>query len=61
MKGYRSGVVEINQNASIPNDPPARKVLVEAAGVNPADWKIREGGFQHDAYPRGKVVLAVTE
>ena len=39
-----SEVVEINQNASLPN-PSAGKVLaiVKAAGVNPADWKIREG------------------
>ncbi len=39
-----SEVVEINQNAPLPN-PSAGKVLaiVKAAGVNPADWKIREG------------------
>jgi alcohol dehydrogenase len=45
MKGYGSSeVVEINQNDSIPN-PSAGKVLVnvKAAGVNPVDWKIREG------------------
>ncbi len=37
-------MVEINQNDSIPN-PSAGKVLVnvKAAGVNPVDWKIREG------------------
>jgi NADPH:quinone reductase-like Zn-dependent oxidoreductase len=49
MKSYGgSEVVEINQNATIPNDPSAGKVLVKvkAAGVNPADWKIRAGGFQ---------------
>ena len=39
-----SEVVEINQNTSLPN-PSAGKVLaiVKAAGLNPADWKIREG------------------
>ena len=45
MKGYGSSeMVEINQNDSIPN-PSAGKVLVnvKAAGVNPVDWKIREG------------------
>src|SRR5215213_5123907 len=43
-----SEVVEINQSAPAPNDPSAGKVLVDvkAAGVNPADWKIREGYFQ---------------
>lgn len=46
MKGYGSSeVVEINKNASAPNDPSAGKALVrvKAAGVNPIDWKIREG------------------
>lgn len=45
MKTYGSSeVIEINQNDSIP-DPSARKALVtiKAAGVNPIDWKIREG------------------
>ncbi|MGI0028754.1 MAG: NADP-dependent oxidoreductase [Nitrososphaera sp.] len=49
MKGYGSSeVVEFNQNAPAPNDPAVRKVLVsvKAAGVNPADWKIREGYMQ---------------
>lgn len=49
MKGYGSSeVVEINQNAAAPNDPSDGKVLVEvkAAGVNPIDWKIREGYMQ---------------
>src|SRR5438067_13192481 len=42
-----SEVVEINQN--IPEPPvSAGKVLVnvKAAGVNPVDWKIREGNMQ---------------
>ena len=49
IKRYGGGdVVEINQSTSSPIDPPAEKVLVsvKAAGVNPADWKIREGYFQ---------------
>src|SRR5688500_8113348 len=49
MKGYgNSEVIEINQNASAPNDPSAGKVLikVKAAGVNPSDWKFRDGFFQ---------------
>jgi alcohol dehydrogenase len=41
-------VVEINQSTPAPNDLSAGKVLVivKAAGVNPADWKVREGYFQ---------------
>ena len=49
MKSYGSSeVVEINQGASLPNDPSVGKVLVniKAAGVNPIDWKIREGYFR---------------
>ncbi|HKU49864.1 MAG TPA: NADP-dependent oxidoreductase [Nitrososphaera sp.] len=49
MKGYGSSeVIEINENAPLPNDPSVGKVLVkiEAAGVNPIDWKIREGYMQ---------------
>jgi alcohol dehydrogenase len=43
-----SEVVEVNQSTPVPNDPSAGKVLVtvKAAGVNPADWKVREGYFQ---------------
>jgi alcohol dehydrogenase len=43
-----SDVVEINQSTPAPSDPSAGKVLVriKAAGVNPADWKIREGYMQ---------------
>jgi NADPH:quinone reductase-like Zn-dependent oxidoreductase len=42
-----SEVVEINQNTPAPSDPSAGKVLVtiKAAGVNPADWKVKEGYF----------------
>ncbi len=49
IKSYGgSEVVEINQNTPAPNDPSAGKVLVriKAAGVNPVDWKIREGYMQ---------------
>jgi alcohol dehydrogenase len=48
IKSYGgSEVIEINQSARLPNDPSAGKVLVhvKAAGVNPADWKVREGFF----------------
>jgi NADPH:quinone reductase-like Zn-dependent oxidoreductase len=43
-----SDVVEITQNGFIPNVPAEGKVLVDikVAGVNPVDWKIREGHFQ---------------
>jgi alcohol dehydrogenase len=42
-----SEVIEINQNTPEPTLS-SGKVLVsiKAAGVNPADWKIREGAFQ---------------
>ena len=43
-----SEVVEINQSASSQNDPSEGKVMVsvKAAGVNPSDWKLREGFFK---------------
>jgi alcohol dehydrogenase len=43
-----SEVIEINQSTPAPNDPSTGKVLVnvKAAGVNPADWKFRDGFFQ---------------
>ena len=42
-----SDVIEINQNAPEPTLS-SGKVLasIKAAGVNPVDWKIREGAFQ---------------
>jgi NADPH:quinone reductase-like Zn-dependent oxidoreductase len=41
-------VVEINKNAPKPATSPGQ-ILVEvyAAGVNPIDWKIREGYIYH--------------
>src|ERR687894_3204615 len=43
-----SKVVEINRTAPSLNDPSEGKVLVnvKAAGVNPSDWKLREGFFK---------------
>jgi alcohol dehydrogenase len=50
IRGYGStrDVIEIEQNAPVPNDPSEGKVLVrvKAAGVNPIDWKISEGYMQ---------------
>ena len=45
-----SDVIEVNNAASVQN-PSSGKILVnvKAAGVNPADWKIREGYFQQMA------------
>jgi alcohol dehydrogenase len=51
IKRYgNSDVVEVNDNVSIPSVS-AGKILVnvKASGVNPADWKIREGYFQQMA------------
>jgi len=43
-----SEVVEINPNAPSLNDPSEFAVLatIKAAGVNPSDWKLREGFFK---------------
>src|ERR687897_3832931 len=49
IKGYGdSEVLEINPNAPSLNDPSEAMVLVtvKAAGVNPSDWKTREGFFK---------------
>jgi len=48
IKRYGSSdVMEVNNTVSIPN-PPQGKILVnvKASGVNPVDWKIREGHLQ---------------
>jgi len=43
-----SEVVKINQSTSEPTLSSGKVlVTIKAAGVNPADWKIREGGLQH--------------
>ena len=46
-----SEVLEINQSTPSLNDPPEAMILVtvKAAGVNPSDWKIREGFFKQMA------------
>src|ERR671914_2021011 len=46
-----SKVVEINRTAPSLNDPSEGMVLVrvKAAGVNPSDWKLREGFFKQMA------------
>src|SRR5918995_6273964 len=52
IKSYGdSEVVEINPNAPSLNDPSEAMVLVtvKAAGVNPSDWKLREGFFKQMA------------
>jgi alcohol dehydrogenase len=42
-----SEVVQINQSTPEPTVSPGKVlVTIKAAGVNPADWKIREGGLQ---------------
>jgi NADPH:quinone reductase-like Zn-dependent oxidoreductase len=42
-----SEVIEINQSTSEPTISSGKVlVIIKAAGVNPADWKIREGGLQ---------------
>ena len=45
IKNYGgSEVVEINNNAPKPSVIPGRLLIeVNAAGLNPVDWKIREG------------------
>ena len=52
IKSYGdSDVLEINPNAPSPHDPSESMVLVtvKAAGVNPSDWKLREGFFKQMA------------
>ena len=42
-----SEVIKINQNTPEPTISPGKVlVTIKAAGVNPVDWKIREGGMQ---------------
>jgi alcohol dehydrogenase len=51
IKRYgNSDVVEVNDTASVPTMSIGKiLVSVKASGVNPADWKIREGYFQQMA------------
>jgi NADPH:quinone reductase-like Zn-dependent oxidoreductase len=52
IKSYGdSEILEINPNAPSPHDPSESMVLVtvKAAGVNPSDWKLREGFFKQMA------------
>jgi alcohol dehydrogenase len=48
IKKYGSSeVIEINQSTSEPTVSSGKVlVIIKAAGVNPVDWKIREGGMQ---------------
>jgi alcohol dehydrogenase len=48
IKRYGSSdVMEVNDTASVPSLPPGKILVnVNAAGVNPIDWKIREGYMQ---------------
>lgn len=42
-----SEVIEINQSTPEPIVSSGKVLaIIKAAGVNPADWKIREGGLQ---------------
>jgi alcohol dehydrogenase len=62
IKGYGdSQVLEINPNAPSLNDPSESMVLVtvKAAGVNPSDWKLREGFFKEMAPLRFPATLGM--
>jgi alcohol dehydrogenase len=62
IKGYGdSEVLEINPNAPSLNDPSESIVLVtvKAAGVNPSDWKLREGFFKEMAPLRFPATLGM--
>jgi alcohol dehydrogenase len=62
IKGYGdSEVLEINPNAPSLNDPSESMVLVtvKAAGVNPSDWKLREGFFKEMAPLRFPATLGM--
>ena len=58
-----SDVVEIKQNAPFPSAPKPSpdKILVDikAAGVNPVDWKIREGHMQQMMNPKFPLTLGM--
>jgi alcohol dehydrogenase len=48
IKRYGSSdVMEVNNTASVPSPPPGKILVnVKASGLNPVDWKIREGFMQ---------------
>src|SRR5919199_1300794 len=48
IKKYGSSdVMEVNNTASVPSPPPGKILVnVKASGINPVDWKIREGYMQ---------------
>ncbi len=48
IKKYGSSdVMEVNNTASVPSPPPGKILInVKASGINPVDWKIREGYMQ---------------
>src|SRR5919205_1238211 len=48
IKRYGSSdVMEVNDTASVPSLPPGKILVnVKASGINPVDWKIREGYMQ---------------
>ena len=58
-----SDVVEIKQNVPSPSvpKPSPDKILVgiKAAGVNPVDWKIREGHMQQMMHPKFPLTLGM--
>src|SRR5215208_301728 len=55
-----SEVIEINQNTSEPTVSSGKVlVIIKAAGVNPVDWKIREGGMQQIISLRFPSILGI--
>ena len=58
IRGYGGyDVVEVKKTASVPNISSGKVLVnVKASGVNPVDWKIREGYMQ----PWGSIFLALS-
>jgi alcohol dehydrogenase len=56
-----SEVVEIKQDTPSPPKPSPEKIIVDikAAGVNPVDWKIREGHMQQMMNPKFPLTLGM--
>ena len=61
IKNYGgSEVIEINQSTSEPTVSSGKVlVIIKAAGVNPVDWKIREGGMQQIISLRFPSILGI--